>query len=36
VDSTPFLGQDDCDDGMKCAPCRNPLTGEDSGACNPI
>jgi hypothetical protein len=36
VDSVPFLTQGECDEGMKCAPCRNPLTGEDSGACNPI
>ncbi len=36
VESAPFLTQGDCDDGMKCAPCRDPLSGEDSGACNPI
>jgi hypothetical protein len=31
-----LIGQDDCEDGMKCAPCLNPLTGEPSGACDPI
>jgi hypothetical protein len=31
-----LIGQDDCDEGMKCAPCLNPLTGEPSGACDPI
>ncbi|HTM18928.1 MAG TPA: hypothetical protein VL172_00405 [Kofleriaceae bacterium] len=31
-----LIGQDDCDDGFKCAPCLNPLTGEPSGACDPI
>jgi hypothetical protein len=36
VDSAPFLGQDDCLDGMKCVPCIDPLSGESSGACEPI
>jgi hypothetical protein len=36
VDSTPFLGQDDCAEGEKCAPCLDPTTGESSGACDPI
>jgi hypothetical protein len=31
-----LIGQDDCEDGSKCAPCLNPLTGEPSGACDPI
>jgi hypothetical protein len=31
-----LIGQDDCEDGMKCAPCLDPLTGEPSGACDPI
>jgi hypothetical protein len=28
-----LIGQDGCDEGFKCAPCLNPLTGEPSGAC---
>lgn len=31
-----LIGQDGCEEGMKCAPCLNPLTGEPSGACDPI
>jgi hypothetical protein len=31
-----LIGQDDCEDGYKCAPCLNPLTGEPSGACDPL
>lgn len=29
-----LLGQDGCNDGYKCAPCLDPLTGEPSGACD--
>jgi hypothetical protein len=29
-----LLGQDDCPDNYKCAPCLDPLTGEPSGACD--
>jgi len=28
-----LLGQDGCNDGYKCAPCLDPLSGEPSGAC---
>jgi hypothetical protein len=28
-----LIGQDDCEDGFKCAPCLDPLSGEASGAC---
>jgi hypothetical protein len=31
-----LLGQDDCPDHYKCAPCLDPLSGEPSGACDPI
>jgi hypothetical protein len=33
VDSL-FIGQDDCADGTKCAPCLDPLSGEPTGACD--
>lgn len=33
VDSI-FLGQNGCSDGMKCAPCLDPLAGGSSGACD--
>ncbi len=33
VDSI-FLGQNGCADGMKCAPCLDPLAGGSSGACD--
>jgi hypothetical protein len=28
-----LIGQDDCEDGYKCAPCLDPLTGDPTGAC---
>ncbi|HUH00697.1 MAG TPA: hypothetical protein VML75_01805 [Kofleriaceae bacterium] len=28
-----LIGRDGCEEGYKCAPCLNPLTGEPSGAC---
>ena len=31
-----LLSQRSCDDGMKCAPCKKPPFGGDSGACDPI
>lgn len=31
-----LIGQDGCEEGFKCAPCLNPLTGEPSGACDPL
>ncbi len=30
----PLLGKNGCDDGYKCAPCYDPLTGNPSGACD--
>jgi hypothetical protein len=29
-----LIGQDDCADGYKCAPCLDPLSGDPSGACD--
>jgi hypothetical protein len=29
-----LIGQDDCTDGYKCAPCLDPLSGDPSGACD--
>ncbi len=29
-----LLGKGACPDGMKCAPCKDPLTGKDTGACS--
>ena len=31
-----LIGRDGCDPGMKCAPCLDPLTGDSSGACDPL
>ncbi len=31
-----LLGRDGCDQGYKCAPCLDPLSGEPSGACDPL
>jgi hypothetical protein len=31
-----LIGQDDCAEGMKCAPCLAPPFGQPSGACDPI
>lgn len=28
-----LIGQDGCQEGMKCAPCLDPLSGEPTGAC---
>jgi hypothetical protein len=36
VDGAPFLGQGECADHMKCVPCLDPLSGDPSGACDPI
>ena len=33
---TALLSQDGCGDGELCIPCKNPLNGEDTGACNLI
>ncbi|MBR56680.1 MAG: hypothetical protein CMH54_01335 [Myxococcales bacterium] len=33
ADFITFLPQDICEDDERCAPCIDPLTGEDSGAC---
>jgi hypothetical protein len=33
AEQASLLPQDICDDGWLCAPCYDPLTGEDTGAC---
>ena len=35
IASAPFLEQDVCPDNWKCAPCKDPQTGQSSGACDP-